>query len=247
MIVHLVEDGWDIIYHRAHALLAAQIGGHWRQELVPERFFETLTAIAQHDDLEREWEEDQLTEAGAPLDFMLNRESSVEHFQHLIEGALYRGRWVALLTAMHIDFLSQKNVGKSAEWDSFLNTLKEQRQQWQQELDIETDELNSTYAFMKWCDRLSLILCQQKLPMNERWLEVTEGPDGQSYKVKQFQDSGYVNISPWPFKDDKFTVNVEASHVNQAFFESNDHLVQALKNAQIKTLTWTFIDCTTDS
>lgn len=242
MIVHLVEDGWDIIYHRAHALLAAEIGGHWRKEKVPVRFFETLAAIAQHDDLEREWEEDQLTEAGAPLDFMLDRESSVEHFQHLIEGALYRGRWVALLTSMHVDFLSQKNAEKSPEWDAFLREQQQQRQQWQHELEIDPDEVNSTYAFMKWCDRLSLILCQKKLPMNERWLEITVGPDGQSYKIKQNSSTEYVSVSPWPFSEDKFVVGVEASHLKQLVFESNDMLVQALKNAEIKTLTWTFVN-----
>jgi hypothetical protein len=243
MIVHLVEDGWDVIYHRAHALLAAEIGGHWCKEKVPVRFYETLAAIAQHDDLEREWEEDQLTEAGAPLDFMLERESSVDHFEHLIEGALYRGRWVALLTAMHIDFLSQKNVGKP-DWDSFLTELKKKRQQWQHELEIDTDELNSTYAFMRWCDRLSLILCQKKLPMSERWLEITDGPDGQSYQVMQWESTEYVTVNPWPFSEDKFVVSVEASHLDQVVFESNDMLVQALKNAEIKTLSWTFAKST---
>ncbi|NJR51776.1 MAG: DUF3891 family protein [Leptolyngbyaceae cyanobacterium CSU_1_3] len=31
MIVNFNKDGWDVIYHRAHALLAAQLGGQWRK------------------------------------------------------------------------------------------------------------------------------------------------------------------------------------------------------------------------
>ncbi|MGH2415309.1 MAG: DUF3891 family protein, partial [Microcystaceae cyanobacterium] len=68
MIANLTVDGWEVIYHRAHALLAAQIGGHWRSSDAPERLYETLAAISHHDDLEKEWEGNELTEAGAPLD-----------------------------------------------------------------------------------------------------------------------------------------------------------------------------------
>lgn len=49
MIVNLIEEGWEVIYHRAHALLAAQIGGHWRKKDSPERLYETLAAISHQD------------------------------------------------------------------------------------------------------------------------------------------------------------------------------------------------------
>lgn len=239
MIVHLVENGWEIIYHRAHALLAAQIAGYWYKDKVPTRFFETIAAISQHDDLEREWEEDQLTEAGAPLDFTLERESSIEHLQQLIEDALYRGRWVALLTSMHVSFLNQANQGKSKEWDKFLDGLRQQQQQWQEELGIKKEDVAQTYTFMRWCDRLSLILCQRQLPSNERSLEITRGPDGDRYDVKQL-GNGQVTVTPWCFSEPTFTVNVEASYVNQTVFEDNQALVEALQNAEIRVLEWTF-------
>ncbi|AFZ01760.1 hypothetical protein Cal6303_2796 [Calothrix sp. PCC 6303] len=71
MIVNLTKDGWDVIYHRAHALLAAQLGGHWRRADFPVRFYKTIAAISHHDDLEKEWKGNNLTESGAPLDFTL--------------------------------------------------------------------------------------------------------------------------------------------------------------------------------
>mgnify|MGYP000754117155 CR=1 FL=1 len=62
MIVNAVEKGWEIIYHRGHALLAAELAAHWRAADRPERWIETLAAIMQHDDMEREREaEDHLT------------------------------------------------------------------------------------------------------------------------------------------------------------------------------------------
>jgi len=71
MIVNLQTDGWEIIYHRAHALLAAQIAGYWDICKNSSRLYETIAAISHHDDLEKEWEGNQLTAAGAPLDFTL--------------------------------------------------------------------------------------------------------------------------------------------------------------------------------
>ncbi len=60
MIVNLIENGWEVIYHRAHALLAAQLASQWRRADAPARLYETIAAISHHDDLEREWEEDQV-------------------------------------------------------------------------------------------------------------------------------------------------------------------------------------------
>lgn len=77
MIVNATPNGWEVIYHRAHALLAAQLAGRWRCKDAPVRLYETITAISHHDDLEKEWEEDILTEAGAPKDFMLSSNADV--------------------------------------------------------------------------------------------------------------------------------------------------------------------------
>lgn len=107
MIVNLQPDGWEIIYHRAHALLAAQIAGCWDAEKACPRLYETIAAISHHDDLEKEWEGDQLTAAGAPLDFTLERENSLSLMRRHADEARYRGRWVAMLISMHCCFLNQ--------------------------------------------------------------------------------------------------------------------------------------------
>ncbi|MBF2002577.1 MAG: DUF3891 family protein [Synechococcales cyanobacterium M58_A2018_015] len=240
MIVHLVDDGWDVIYHRAHALLAAQIAGHWRRSDAPERLYETIAAISHHDDLEREWEGDHLTEAGAPLDFTLDTESSLDKLKEQIASARYRGRWVTLLTSKHLCFLNQQQRGVSKEWDSFLDEQVKLQTRYCKELGISEADAERAYQFMRWCDRLSLILAQGKLPEAGRALEITSGIDGQRYDVRELED-GCVTVEPWPFEDKRFTVNVEACHLSELKYDSNEALIQALQTAPITVLEWTFV------
>lgn len=239
MIVNLVNNGWEIIYHRAHALLAAQLAGHWRKSDSPERLYETIAAISHHDDLEREWEGNELTEAGAPLDFTLSRDDSVEPLREHLTNARYRGRWVTLLISKHICFLSQDRWGTTKEWDDFLNEQVNNQEEWRQALGIEKDEAERAYQFMRWCDRLSLILAQQQIPDAGRALEITSGIDEQRYDVRQLSD-GKLTVEPWPFEEDEFTVNVEATCLSELKYPNNKALVKALQQAPIKILEWTF-------
>jgi hypothetical protein len=50
-----------------------------------------------------------------------------------------------------------------------------------------------------------------------------------------------VTVKPWPFEDEKFTVNIEACDINQLKFKSSSELSQALQEAPIKILEWTFV------
>lgn len=238
MIVNLTEQGWEIIYHRAHALLAAQLAGHWPLSASTARRVETVAAISHHDDLEREWQGNHLTPAGAPLDFTLSRESSVSQLVQHLEEAQYRGRWVALLTSMHLCRIHASQRQESEEMAQFLDQQEQQQQLWRQALNLPQTEVEPAYAFMRWCDRLSLILCQRQLPANQRALEITRGPDGQRYDVVQ-QGDGTVQVLPWPFACDRFQVSVEATCLSQMTFADNAELVAALQAAPIKTLEWT--------
>ncbi|WP_414563611.1 MULTISPECIES: DUF3891 family protein [unclassified Anabaena] len=240
MIVNSTQNGWEIIYHRAHALLAAQIAGQWRRKNAPARLYETLAAISHHDDLEKEWEEDNLTKAGAPMDFNLSQEIQVDPLVKLVKNARYRGRWVTLLISKHISRLHEPQRGKLPELDKFLDEQLQNQQNLREELGIDKETVDAAYAFMQWCDRLSLILCQHELPADERFLEISQGPDNQRYDIMQRRD-GLITVQPWPFEDQEFTVNVEACDVSQVKFDSNDELTQILQEAPIKVLEWNFV------
>ncbi len=239
MIVNQTDTGWQIIYHRAHALVAAQLAGQWHRQKAPIRLYETIAAISHHDDLEKEWEEDQLTKAGAPLDFTLNQTTSVEQLAKMVDDAIYRGRWVAMLTSMHLCFLNSSQRGESAEIDQFLDQQLKRQKQWQKELDVSPDVAAEAYAFMRWCDRLSLILCQQQLPAAERALEITAGPDGQRYDVVQLKN-GAIAVKPWPFEAKQFSIEVDAVCLSQMIFSDNKTLTKALQEAPMQRLEWKF-------
>ncbi|MGF1457627.1 MAG: DUF3891 family protein [Leptolyngbyaceae cyanobacterium] len=237
MIVNLQNDGWEVIYHRAHALLAAQIAGQWDFSKHEYRIYETIAAIAHHDNLEKEWDGDQLTKVGAPLDFRLERETAIEQLRRHVEESLYQSRWVAMLISMHLCFLHQAQQD-DPEMAQFLGEQRQQQAQWQEELGISEAEAERSYTFMRWCDRLSLILSQRQLPAAGRKLEIIQGPEGEDYWVSQWP-SGTVRVSPWPFTCDSFTISVEACYLSQLEFESNAALTQALKSAPRKVLSWT--------
>ncbi|WP_066377443.1 MULTISPECIES: DUF3891 family protein [unclassified Anabaena] len=240
MIVNATQNGWEVIYHRAHALLAAQLAGQWRRKDSPPRMYETLAAISHHDDLEQEWKEDNLTEAGAPRDFTMNTETIVKKLADLVNNARYRGRWVALLISKHLSRLNEPKRGESPELNQFLDEQLQNQQRWREALGLQPAEVDAAYAFMQWCDRLSLILCQKKLPADQRFLEISKGHDGQRYDIMQRSDN-LITVQPWPFEDDKFTVNIEACNLEQVKFESCTELNQALQQAPIKVLEWTFV------
>lgn len=244
MIVNQHEKGWEVIYHRAHALLAAQLAGHWKREDAPVRLYETIAAISHHDDLEKEWEGNELTPAGTPLDFTLDKSGdesgSIKKLREMAKNARYRGRWVALLISKHISFLNEGKRGESEEMDRFLDEQLEHQEHWRKELKLTKKDVEDAYAFMQMFDRLSLILCQQHLPVGERALEIAKGPDGQRYDVVQLKD-GKVTVKPWPFEEEPFTVNVEACYLEQVTFKDDAELTQALQNAPIHPIEWTFI------
>ena len=242
MIVNLTDEGWQIIYHRAHALLAAQIAGYWETPEDTSRLVDTIGAIAHHDDLEREWQGGHLTKAGAPLDFNLmgGEDLSVPQLYEHVENALYRGRWVALLVSLHISFLSEGKRGEMPELDKFLDKQIDLRQSWRESLGISEADAEKAYAKMQCCDRLSLILCQQQIPDGERWLEIAKGPTGEQHDIIQRGDKT-LTVKPWPFTSTEFTVRVDASHLTQMKFESDEELVTSLKHAPTRSLEWTFV------
>lgn len=238
MIVNLQPDGWEIIYHRAHALLAAQIAGHWHFDEDTSRLYETIAAISHHDDLEKEWEADSLTDVGAPLDFTMERETSVEQLRQHVEDALYKGRWVALLISTHLCFLNQGKREADAAIADFLDEQSQLQQQWREALGISKDELMAAYDFMRWCDRLSLILSQRQVPVGERRLEIITDSNDQRYHIYT-TPSGHLTVQPWPFADDKCNFSVEACYLSQLQFESNEELKLKLKQAPRRICSWT--------
>ncbi|MDX1933390.1 MAG: DUF3891 family protein [Capsulimonadales bacterium] len=242
MVVNPVSEGWEIVFHRAHALLATQIALRWREEGQILRVAETVAAIVQHDDLERELEQDRLTPAGAPMDFTLrptDEETEIPRWQEMLDCALHRSRWVALLTGCHILFLNAEKREESRRLDRFLRTLEEKMERWREQLNVSEADLRRSYAFLQWCDRLSLTLVGNELPTKERWLEISFGPDGVSYSARRCDD-GTIELEPWPFDVPEFTTEVDVRLLNRLKFDHPAALQRALEAAPVRSQEYRF-------
>lgn len=240
MIVRAINTGWEIIQQQAHGLLAAQLAMQWRNTRRPIHWIETLTALLEHDDGQEPWEKDNhLTEAGAPLHFMIT-EYSVEQCQNLIAIGLEKSRWNALLLSHHTTFLYESKRGQDAELDNFLNQQTTNQQKWRDAYGATDAEVDYAYAFLQWCDALSLILCMNQLPPDERRLEISLGPDGKHYFISQRQADQTLSVDPWPFEAKQFTVHVEVYAVKQLHFKNDNELYKAINDTPVEQRTWTF-------
>ena len=96
MIVNPTQTGWEVIYQQAHALLATKIAAHWRVDQRPERWIETLVALAQHDDESSDWTGNgHLTDSGAPLDFGLSKKTGLAQPSLVMYELQSKGQWGA--------------------------------------------------------------------------------------------------------------------------------------------------------
>lgn len=237
MIVNTHQTGWEIIHQRAHGLLAMKIASHWRKDQRPERWLDTLIAVAEHDDAQEDWQgTNHLNPSGAPLDFSLKPFNMIQ-LRRITELSQHKGRWVALLISMHMSFLYEEKRGQHKEIDAFLDLQLTNQKKWRKELKISVTESKQAYALMQWCDRFSLILCRNELPEAERALEISKGPDGKRYEVRQLSDQSVV-VQPWPFEEDTFALSIETAVLSQLSFKDDRHLIDFILNAPITVKQW---------
>ncbi|MDZ4763065.1 MAG: DUF3891 family protein [Chloroflexota bacterium] len=248
MITHATPTGWQIIYQRAHALLAAQIVQHWRVDQRPTRWLETLAAVLQHDDGGHEWGgTNLLTLAGAPNDFKLGA-PSLHQPGNLIKSAREQGQYIALLHSMHVTTL-YKDFDQP-DLVAFLEEQQLHQRAWRKALGMTKAEADAAYRLLYWCDSFSLILCQRQLPTDGREIEIAQGVDGTVYHARRKPETGGSDpragdestllVEPWCFEEDAFTVSIEATEIDGMVFASDAALMKAIQKGRIVPLTWIF-------
>ena len=239
MIVTQTDEGWQLINQQAHGLLAVQLALHWQPDKRPAHWVETLIALTEHDDGQDSWKgRNHLTTAGAPLHFQI-LSYSVEQCRQMIQIGLEKSRWNALMLSMHTSFLYEEKRGQDAALDEFLDQQIENQQKWRKQCGATKAEAQYAYAFVQWCDALSLVLSLNQIPPEGRRLEVSVGPDGVSYFIMQRKD-GSLGMEPWPFDESSFSVHVETFPLNQLTFSDDEQLYNAIHQAPVMMKEWTF-------
>lgn len=240
MIVKYTNEGWQVITQRAHGILAAQLAFQWKISERPERWLETILAIAEHDDAEVELDgENLLSSSGGPLNFDM-KEFDPSHYEKLSLLTITKNRYISLLTSLHIEFLSRLHENKNAAVKSFLKVQTHLRQKWMQELNIKEKEARRIYDLLEWCDACSLLLCQNLVQPEKRKLEISTGPDKKMYYLCETGEQ-QLTVVPWPFQSKKFFVSFEWRLMNQLQFSSSAEFRKAFLKADVNETTWEFI------
>lgn len=239
MIVNQTDTGWQIINQQAHGLLAVQAAMHWRVDKRPVHWIETLIALTEHDDGQEPWDgRNHLTTVGAPLHFQI-QEYSVEQCRNMIEIGLQKSRWNALMLSMHTTFLYERKRGTDTKLDEFLDQQRSNQVKWRKQYGATKADADYAYAFVQWCDALSLVLCLNQVPPESRRLEISKGPDSKSYFIVQHPDES-LSLDPWPFDASEFSVHVETFQLTQPTFSTDNELYNAMQDAPMVLKQWMF-------
>lgn len=242
MIVRKINSGWEVIYQHAHGLLAGQIANQLKHNLRPDLWVETLTAVIEHDDNQLNFEEKSyLNQAGMPQDFTeveRSCEENLERAKRVIEIAQRKSGWIALLISMHIDFL-YGDLENDATFKSFLKDQNDLRKKLRKHYNVNKATAKSYYELLRFCDRCSLILCQNKFPALNRKLEINQSINDKKYFI-YLRDDGTLGVEPWIFEKKSFEVGVEKRNLDKASYNSNLELKEDLEKAEVLRLKWTF-------
>jgi hypothetical protein len=241
MIANSLKEGWEIIYQRSHANLAAMLVAAWRDDDHVPRWTELIIATAQHDDQEMFWSNsNHLTDIGAPMNFTQSElDTSRQQAERVIDNAYRQGLWIALLISRHNSFLYEPKRGIDDKLDNFLDTQRENQARWREQLGYTEEKVDAAYSFLRWGDRLSLILCQRQIPQREREIDIT--PDRHDRMIRLIQrDDDTLYLDPWVLQEDELTVSVETRRLHQLKFDSEEEFQDALDDAAIEHRQWQF-------
>jgi len=238
MIVNYSQDGWEIITQRAHGIVAAQLASQWRASDRPERWIETILAIAEHDDAENELDgEILITAAGGPLNYAM-KSFELPHCRKLASLTITKSRYIALLTSMHMEFLYGQDESKSAVAKSFLEEQRSLQETWRHDLKLTKKEALRMYNLVEWCDALSLLICKGDMQPEERSMEISTGPDNRIYQLLQLNEKE-LSVDPWPFEDESFEIRFDSRLIKQIAFKDSAEFRKAFLEAEITEKVWT--------
>lgn len=239
MIVKSIPVGWEVIYQRAHGLLAAELAFQWKVANRSPYFMKTLLAIAEHDDgVPESRSPENLTEAGAPKHFQLLGRSA-QQYRSVMEISTAKSRWNALMTSLHMTFLYEDKKYEDKDIEEFIKEQHLYQKKLIKELGVSRKEAEKAYRFVEWCDALSLLLCMDKIQPEQRRMDISTGPRGTMHQIWQ-DEKDRLRVEPWPFEPDSFTVEVEYRELAQLQFKNTDEMDECLRQAAVKTRTWAF-------
>lgn len=240
MIVTKNSRGWNIFFHRAHALLAYKIGMNLKSKFWPLPIFrlDGLAAITDHDNGQPGWHRnDNLTDSGAPLDYRQRKIPALKETKDLIERCLYKSSFMTLMVSMHCTSLYKDQEEKQVK--DFLNEQKKLQKVIRENLQLNEEDLKASYLVLRFCDELSLTLCQGDVPKNERKIQLEPLPGLAENYLLQDQN-GVLRLETWIFEKSEVQLTGEYYQTKKLSYKSDKELIDELPLGQPKYLTFNF-------
>lgn len=241
MIVNKSNKGIHIILHEAHGLLAGKIANEIRPEFRPINWFETLIAVCEHDDRQLNFDEkDYLSDIGVPLDFTEEKtvvNDIVERMRRIMKSSINKSLWVRLLVSYHLEFIYSEPATSSQKIRKVFQEEVLFRKDVLKQFKISDSKAREYYEFLRFCVRLSLILCKDETPSAGRLLEINTSINNEQYFIKR-DPSDVLIVSPWIFKDDELTLSVEERLLKDTQFTSSRQFEKVLKNTTPSLKQW---------
>lgn len=241
MIVNKSIKGIHIIFHEAHGLLAGKIANEIAHEYRPIHWFETLIAVCEHDDRQLNFKEkDYLSDIGVPLDFTEESSTVSEvlvRMKRILKSAGNKSLWVKLLISYHLEFIYSHLMGESKKIKNFFLREEKVRRHILKQFKISDKQARIYYEFLRFCDRLSLILCNDEAPDAGRLLEINTSINGETYFISKTENDELI-IKPWIFTTHTFELSVEERILKDTQFKSAAEFESVLINTTPEFKKW---------
>ncbi|AEL26632.1 DUF3891 family protein [Cyclobacterium marinum] len=241
MIVNKSIVGLHIILHEAHGMLAGKIANEIKEVYRPIHWFETLIAISEHDDRQLDLnEKEYLSDLGVPMDFTEENyqvDEVVERMKRILRTSENKSQWIKLLISYHLEFIYGPLKKKSKRISAFFQQQASERKTILKHFGLPNKKAKEYHEFLRFCDRLSLILCKDETPELERLLEINTSIGEETFFIKKTDDERLI-ISPWIFKKDKFELSIEERVLKETQFSSKENFKESLLKTKPQTKKW---------
>ena len=224
MTVSAITNRWEIIFHKAHALLAMNIGLNLQSRFWPiQKYWAAgMESIGEHDNDQPKWKDrNNLTASGAPRDYRQHGEVNLEQANAVVRSVKYKSSFIVLMVSAHF----QKLYGKSEEPEvlKFLEGSKKSHEEILLHLRLKKEEVSQCYEFLRFCDDLSLALCQNDCDNAKEPVEIDPISGDEKIKLSKLPN-GEFQLEPWVFEKDEIAFHIDYFTTNTNSYSKDEEL-----------------------
>lgn len=241
MIVNHSNEGWEIITQTAHAYLAVQVAKQVASHYKSDFEVETLLATLYHETHDTDFNtESCISNMGTPLDFTESEATTAQtlsKIKKVTEKARLKSSLVFALIAQHFQTIHSEEA-KNPKIKEVFAQFKNETKQILKNYHISTEQFKELSHTVLFADRLSLVLCKNEIPAENREIEINTSLNNATYFLKE--DATQLTVRPWCFTADQFLCRVEYRLLTQASFKDEKDFYKHFQEAPVLIKKWNF-------